>query len=52
MGYAKTELATEGQKVRGLIIALEDDPKLKYALKVIPDVDFYKYEVNFKLFKA
>jgi restriction system protein len=52
VGFAKSELAVPGQKVRGMIIALEDDPKLRYALAAIPDVDFYRYEVNFKLFRA
>lgn len=49
MGYVMSELALPDQKVRGLIIAREDDPKLRYSLKAIPNVDFYRYEVSFKL---
>ncbi len=49
MGYVMSELASPNQKVRGLIIAREDDAKLIYSLKAIPNVDFYRYEVSFKL---
>ncbi|GAA5514939.1 endonuclease NucS [Deinococcus carri] len=49
MGYIKKEVAEPGQKVRGLIIALEDDPKLQYALEVAPEIGFYTYKVSFKL---
>jgi len=49
MGYVSEELAEDGQEVRGLIIALEDDTRIKRALVVTKGIDFYKYEVNFKL---
>ncbi|MEF2279921.1 endonuclease NucS domain-containing protein [Deinococcus sp. YIM 134068] len=49
MGYVKREVADDGQRVRGLIIALGDDPKLQYALEVAPDISFYTYRVSFKL---
>ncbi|OLV19231.1 multi-domain protein [Deinococcus marmoris] len=49
MGYIKQEVAEPSQKVRGLIIALEDDVKLQYALAVAPDISFYRYKVSFKL---
>jgi restriction system protein len=52
MGYVMTELAQPDQKVKGLIVAREDDPKLRYSLKAIPNVDFYRYEVSFKLFQS
>lgn len=52
MGYAMSELAQPGQTVKGLIIAREDDVKLRYSLKAIPNVDFYRYEVSFKLSEA
>ncbi len=52
MGYI-TEVVAEGnQKVRGVIIALEDDPKIKWALKVAPNIEFYRYEVKFDLIKS
>lgn len=52
MGYVMSELALPDQKVRGLIVAREDDPKLRYSLKAIPNVDFYRYEVSFKLLES
>jgi len=52
MGYAREELAEEGQIVKGVIIALEDDQKIRRALGVVPDVDFYRYQISFKLMKT
>lgn len=52
MGYVMSELALPDQRVRGLIVAREDDPKLRYSLKAIPNVDFYRYEVSFKLLES
>ena len=52
MGYAQDELAEEGQSVRGAIIALEDDQRIRRALGVVPDVDFFRYQISFKLTKA
>lgn len=51
MGYAKEELAEENQIVRGVIIAFEDDVKIRRALSVTQNIDFYTYKVNFKLEK-
>lgn len=52
MGYVQDELAEPGQTVRGCIIALEDDLRLQRALSVTTNIDFYRYQVSFKLFKA
>ncbi len=52
MGYVKEELAEEGQIVKGVIIALEDDLKIKRALSVTTNIEFYKYQVSFRLFKG
>lgn len=52
MGYVFEELADDNQKVKGIIIALDDDPKIRRALAVAPNIDFYKYQVSFKLRKA
>lgn len=52
MGYVNEELAEKGQSVKGVIIALEDDPKMKRALTMTQDIDFYRYQVSFKLVKA
>ncbi len=52
MGYVQDELAEENQSVRGIIIALDDDQRLKRALSMTPAIDFYRYEVSFKLRKC
>ncbi len=52
MGYVLEELAEENQTVKGVIIALEDDLRLKRALSVTQNIDFYRYQVSFKLFKG
>jgi len=52
MGYVLEELAENGQTVKGIIIALEDDNRIRRALAVAPNIEFYRYEVSFKLFKA
>lgn len=51
MGYVQEDLTEPGQTVRGIIIALEDDLRIKRALSVAPNIDFYRYQVSFKLFK-
>jgi restriction system protein len=51
MGYVQHELAEPGQTVRGLIIALEDDIKIKRALSVCTNIDFYTYKIQFTLEK-
>jgi restriction system protein len=52
MGYALEELAENGQSVKGVIIALEDDIRIRRALAVAPNIEFFRYQVSFKLFKA
>lgn len=52
MGYIKELIATKDQTVEGVIIALEDDQKLKWALGAVDNISFYRYEVSFKLIKA
>lgn len=49
MGYVTTELAGPDQKVKGVIVALEDDQRLRRSLVIVPGIDFFKYEVSFKL---
>ncbi|MBD5781056.1 DUF91 domain-containing protein [Pelagicoccus sp. NFK12] len=51
MGYAMDELAEPHQTVRGVIIALEDDLKLRRALRAATNIDFYRYKVSFQLLK-
>ena len=52
MGYVMADLTEEDQTVRGVIIALEDDLRLKRALSVTNNIDFYRYQVNFNLFRG
>ena len=52
MGFIKEEFLEEGQRVRGAIIALENDLKVKRALSVTNDIDFYEYKINFDLVKS
>jgi restriction system protein len=52
MGYVKDELAEENQEVVGIIIALEDDQRIRRALSMTPGIDFYRYQISFKLQKA
>lgn len=51
MGYVQEELAEDGQVVKGIIIALEDDISIRRAMAVSKNIDFYRYNVSFKLFK-
>lgn len=52
MGYVLEELAEDGQKVKGVIIALEDDLKIRRSLVVAQNIEFYRYQVSFVLFKG
>jgi len=52
MGYVRDELADAGQSVKGIIIASEDDQRIRRALSMIPSVDFYRYQISFKLVKS
>lgn len=49
MGFVKNELAVNGETVRGAVIALEDDLRLRNALSMVPAIDFYRYQIDFKL---
>lgn len=50
MGYVHEELAEGNQTVKGIIIGLEDDLKIRRALKVTNNIEFYRYQVSFRLF--
>lgn len=52
MGFVAQELAEPGQTTRGVIIALGDDQRIRRALAVAPNIDFYRYQVSFKLLKG
>lgn len=52
MGFVLQDLAEPHQQVKGVIIALEDDLRIRRALAVTPNIDFYRYQVSFKLLKG
>ncbi|EKU58510.1 hypothetical protein APD05_16830 [Acinetobacter nosocomialis] len=52
MGYVKDELAETDQQVKGVIIALEDDLRIRRALSVAQNIEFYRYQLSFKLNKS
>ena len=49
MVWVQEKLAGPKEVVEGLVIALSDDPKLRYALKPVSSVSFRRYEVSFRL---
>lgn len=49
MGYVKQNLAEAGEEVTGMIVAGEDDERLRYALSVTRDVRYMVYRVHFRL---
>jgi restriction system protein len=51
MGFVKEELAEPNQTVKGIIIGLDDDIRIKRALAVTTNIEFFRYKVNFQLFK-
>ncbi len=52
MDYVVEVIADPNQTVRGIVIALDDDKKLRRALARLSDVEFYSYKVDFKLVKG
>jgi restriction system protein len=52
MGYVKAELCETNQTVKGVIIGLEDDLKIRRALSVTTNIEFYRYQISFKLVKG
>jgi restriction system protein len=52
MSYVQEMLAESDQTVHGIIIALEDDTKIRRALAMVPNIQFYRYQISFKLMKG
>lgn len=48
MGYVNS-LKEDDQTVKGLIIAHEDDPRIRHALSMVQNVSFYSYKIQFTL---
>jgi len=51
MGFVKDELAETNQEVKGVIIGHDDDKRIQRALSVTNNIEFFKYEVNFRLYQ-
>lgn len=51
MGYIKKTLSKNGEKVRGSIIGTQEDKNLKNAISMVPDIDYYRYNLAFSLDK-
>lgn len=49
MGFVKEKLLEPGQTVEGIIIALEDDVRIRRALSVAQSIRFMRYRVEFHL---
>jgi restriction system protein len=49
MGFVSEQLASAEQTVEGIIIGLEDDPKLRWAIAPVPAIKFYRYRIDFQL---
>jgi restriction system protein len=52
MSFVLEILAENGQSVHGAIIALNDDAKIRRALAMVPNIQFYRYQISFKLIKG
>ncbi len=52
MGFVMQELAEPTQTVRGVIIALEDDLRIRRALAMTPSIEFFRYQMTFKLVRG
>lgn len=49
MSYIKDEIATNDQKVSGIIIASSKDRRIERVLSMTQNIKFLNYKVNFKL---
>lgn len=52
MSFVEEMLAEDDQSVHGVVIALEDDARIRRALKMVPNIQFYRYQISFKLVKG
>lgn len=49
MSFVQEMLAEKDQTVQGIIIALEDDQRIRRALTMVSNIRFCRYQVDFKL---
>jgi len=51
MGYIKRVLAKDNQDVQGCIVGTQEDQNLLNAISMTPNIEFYRYKLNFSLEK-
>ena len=49
VSFVQEMLAAKDQTVHGVIIALDDDQRIRRALTMVPNILFYRYQISFKL---
>ena len=49
MSFVQEMLAEQDQTVHGIIIALDDDQRIRRALAMVSNILFYRYQISFKL---
>src|SRR6185437_537474 len=49
MGFVQEALAEKDQTVQGMIIALEDDQRIRRARAMTSNIRFCRYQISFKL---
>lgn len=49
MGWVRKHLCMENQDVSGCIVALRGDPRLEHALYEVRNINFMRYEIDFRL---
>jgi len=52
MSFVQEMLAEKDQTVHGIVIALEDDQRIRRALAMVSNIRFCRYQINFKLIGA
>jgi restriction system protein len=52
MSFVQEMLAEKDQTVHGIIIALEDDQRIRRALTMVSKILFYRYQISFKLVRT
>jgi restriction system protein len=51
MGFVQKNVAGKDQLVKGVIIAADDDKRIRNALHVTKNIDFFRYHISLKLIK-
>lgn len=51
ISYVQDELAEIDQDLKGIVIALDDDERIRRVLPMVPSIEFDKYKVSFNLLK-